>query len=144
MKKYYFILLLIPMIVSSCKIGPQPIDYGTDGCHFCSMTIVDRQHASQIVTDKGKAFKFDAVECMMNHLNDIGTEQISLFLVNDYSRPGELIDATQATYLISQGIPSPMGEFLTAFGSQEALDQVLLEHQGDQLNWEQLKLRFKL
>ena len=143
MRKHHLILLLSIFMVS-CKIGPQPIDYGTDGCHFCSMTIVERQHASQIVTDKGKAFKFDAVECMMNHLNDIGTGQISLFLVNDYSRPGELIDATQATYLISPGIPSPMGEFLTAFGSQEALDQVLLEHQGDQLNWEQLKLRFKL
>lgn len=130
--------------MASCKVGPQPIAYGTDGCHFCSMTIVDKQHVSQIVTEKGKAFKFDAVECMMNHLNDIGTGQVSLFLVADYARPGEFLDATQATYLISPNIPSPMGEFLSAFGSQSDLDKIVSEHGGDQLNWEQLKLRFKI
>lgn len=145
MKKYFpIVFLLLTILMVSCKIGPHPINYGSDGCHFCSMTIVDQQHASEIVTNKGKVFKFDAVECMMNHLNDIGIEQISLFLVNDYSRPGELIDATRAFYLISPGIPSPMGEFLTPFGTQEGIDAALSEHKGDQLNWEQLKLRFKL
>ena|SRR5690606_5839067 len=144
MKKYHLFFLFLPILMVSCKIGPQPIDYGSDGCHFCSMTIVDRQHASEIVTAKGKVFKFDAVECMMNHLNDIGTEQISLFLVNDYFMPGEWVDATNAIYLISPGIPSPMGEFLTAFGTQEGIDKAISEHKGDQLNWEQLKLRFKL
>lgn len=144
MKKYHLILLLLPIIMASCKIGPRPIAYGTDGCHFCSMTIVDQQHAAEIVTDKGKVFKFDAVECMMNHLNIIGTEQIALFFVNDYSEPGKLMDATQAFYLISPGISSPMGEFLTAFGTREAINRALTEHKGDQLNWEQLKLRFKL
>lgn len=144
MKKYGMILLLLSIFMASCKIEPQPIAYGTDGCHFCSMTIVDKQHASQIVTHKGKAFKFDAVECMMNHLNDIGTDQISLFLVADYSRPGEFLNAMEAIYLISPDIPSPMGEFLSAFGTQSDLDKILSEHDGDQLNWEQLKLRFKI
>ena len=145
MKKHHLIIILLFLaLINSCKIGPQPINYGSDGCHFCSMTIVDRQHAAQIVTDKGKVFKFDAVECMMNHLKDIGTGHISLFLVNDYSAPGELTDATKAFYLISQGIPSPMGEFLTAFGTQAAIDNAISEHKGDELNWEQLKLRFKL
>ena len=144
MKTYRFILLLLPIFMVSCKIGPQPIAYGSDGCHFCTMTIVDRQHASEIVTDKGKVYKFDAVECMMNHLKTIGTGHISLFLVNDYSDPGELLDATKANYLISKGIPSPMGEFLTAFGTVEAVENAKSEHGGDRLNWEQLKLRFKL
>jgi copper chaperone NosL len=107
------------------------------------MTIVDRQHAAQIVTEKGKAFKFDATECMMNHLNDIDRTEIALFLVNDYSNPGELIDATKAFYLISEGIPSPMGEYLTAFETKERVEAILLEHDGDQLSWEQLKLRFE-
>jgi copper chaperone NosL len=108
------------------------------------MTIVDRQHAAEIVTDKGKVFKFDSSECMLNHLKDIGNKQIILYLVNDYDQPGELIDATSATYLKSNRIPSPMGEFLTAFKSEKAAVDALLTYDGDLMTWEQLKLRFQL
>ena len=108
------------------------------------MTIVDRQHAAEIVTDKGKVFKFDSSECMMNHLKDIDQKQVALYLVNDYNQPGELIDATEATYLISDRIPSPMGEFLTAFKTEQAAVDALMTYDGDLLTWEQLKLRFNL
>ena len=106
--------LLIFFILTSCDIKPQPINFGEDACHFCKMTIVDKQHAAQIVTKKGKAYKFDAVECMLNHLEDIDTTEIELFLVTDYLDPGFLIDATSSHYIISENIPSPMGEFLSS------------------------------
>ena len=51
--------LLTFITLSSCNIQPQPINYGEDACHFCKMNIIDKQHAAQIVTSKGKAFKFD-------------------------------------------------------------------------------------
>ncbi|MCM4170312.1 hypothetical protein DHD32_02380 [Arenibacter sp. TNZ] len=141
---YRIVMFLFLLFATSCSIGPQPIAYGSDGCHFCSMTIVDRQHAAEIVTDKGKVFKFDSSECMLNHLKDIGNKQIILYLVNDYDQPGELIDATSATYLKSNRIPSPMGEFLTAFKSEKAAVDALLTYDGDLMTWEQLKLRFQL
>jgi copper chaperone NosL len=144
MVKYKIVVVFLIVMASSCAIGPQPIAYGSDACHFCSMTIVDRQHAAEIVTDKGKVFKFDSTECMMNHLKDIDQKQVALFLVNDYDRPGELIDATEATYLISDRIPSPMGEFLTAFRTEQAAVEALMTYEGDLLTWEQLKLRFQL
>ncbi|WP_239986439.1 MULTISPECIES: nitrous oxide reductase accessory protein NosL [Arenibacter] len=144
MMYYRIVMFLFLLFATSCSIGPQPIAYGSDGCHFCSMTIVDRQHAAEIVTDKGKVFKFDSSECMLNHLKDIGNKQIILYLVNDYDQPGELIDATSATYLKSNRIPSPMGEFLTAFKSEKAAVDALLTYDGDLMTWEQLKLRFQL
>jgi copper chaperone NosL len=55
-----------------------------------------------------------------------------------------LIDATEATYLISDRIPSPMGEFLTAFRTEQAAVEALMTYEGDLLTWEQLKLRFQL
>ena len=99
--KYIFVSLFL-FIFASCEVSPKPINYGSDGCHFCSMTIVDKQHAAQIVTKKGKAFKFDAVECMMNHLKSVDMSSIELFMVNDFQEPGELIDANKATFLISK------------------------------------------
>ena len=144
MLNYRIVLFLFLLFASSCSIGPKPIAYGSDGCHFCSMTIVDRQHGAEIVTDKGKVFMFDSSECMINHLKDIDQKQISLYLVNDYDQPGELVDATAATYLISNSIPSPMGEFLTAFETEQAALEAQRAYKGDLLSWEQLKLRFQL
>ncbi len=141
--KSYFVLLLVPVLAfTSCTIKPEPIAYGSDGCHFCSMTIVDKQHAAQIVTSKGKTFKFDAAECMMNYLRDMNIAEVALYLTNTYDRPGELVDATKATYLISKNIPSPMGEFLTAFDSEESAKNVQSESQGQLFTWQELKNRF--
>ena len=142
-KKSIVVWVSFFLAFSACNVAPEAVNYGSDACHFCSMTIVDRQHAAQIVTKKGKAFKFDASECMMNHLKEVNYDEIALFLVNDYNTPGEFIDATKATYLISQNIPSPMGEFLTALASIEAAERVKSEQQGELLTWNQLQARFK-
>ena len=119
MKPFIILLLVIFGCIMGCSVSPKPIDYGHIACHYCSMTIVDKQHAAQLVTTKGKVFNFDAVECMMNQLKDDQTE-MALFLVNDFDRPGELVDAKNATYLISENIPSPMGAFLSAFSEEKA------------------------
>lgn len=146
MRSSMFFLWVTPVMVvllSGCTPRPQPISYGSDACHFCTMTIVDRQHAAELVTKKGKVFKFDASECMLNYLKEIDTAEVALFLVNDYNAPGELIDATHATYLISSEIPSPMGEFLAAFNLKEVAEKAKREHSGELFTWEQIRGQFK-
>ena len=143
MKKYYSFIILSVFTLVSCSIKPDPINYGSDGCHFCSMTIVDKQHAAEIVTDKGKSFKFDASECMMNHIKSIDQTTISMFLVNDFNQPGTLIDAKEATFLISKNIPSPMGAYLSAFKSKEAAETIQSLNEGELYTWEALSFKFK-
>lgn len=137
-------LSLVLFISMSCEVSPKPINYGSDVCHFCSMTIVDKQHAAQVVTQKGKTFKFDAVECMVNHLKDVDVASMELFLVNDYQTPGDLIDATNATFLISKGIPSPMGEYLSGFQSKVEAENVEAENNGKLYSWNELLTKFKV
>jgi copper chaperone NosL len=108
------------------------------------MTIVDQQHAAQYVTKKGKAFKFDSIECMMNAVNETDSTKIELFLVNGFDKPGKLIDGTKATYLISKNITSPMGEFLSAFESVEAADVAKTEQTGELFTWLEIKERFTI
>lgn len=139
--KYTSILLISLLILGGCKIDSEPINYGSDACHYCSMTIVDKQHAAEYVTDTGKAFKFDAIECMMNGIKDAKGTQIALFLVNGFENPGQLIDGTKATYLISKNITSPMGGNLSAFENREAAESVQSELQGEIFTWEELKKR---
>lgn len=126
----------------SCSIAPEPINYSQDACHFCKMTIVDQQHSAQYVTKKGKQFKFDAIECMVNELPEKKIEEIALFLVADYKEPGQMTPAINATYLISKEIKSPMGANLSAFSSIEiALD--FKNSKGGQLyTWSELLKKF--
>ncbi len=135
-------LLLSLFIVTSCKVEPKEINYGNDHCHFCDMTVVDKTHAAQYVTKKGKAFMFDAIECMVNELNrDNSEENMSFLLVADYANPGELVDALAATYLISEKIKSPMGANLSAFSSKKTAEEMLAKNGGELLTWEQLKAK---
>lgn len=121
-----------------CQPGPKPIDYGAESCSFCRMTIVDRQHAAEIVTNKGKVYKFDSAECMVNSIGEIGKESIAIYLCNTFNEPGILTDATAAAYLISEALPSPMGANLTAFTSAEEANKALEMHGGKVYLWESL------
>ena len=134
------------MAISSCSVEPQPINYGQDNCAFCQMTIVDDRYASELVTDKGKVFKFDAVECLINYniQNDLSTEQISFLLVTDYSNPATLIDASQGFYLRSVKLPSPMGMFITGFADQAEARRIAAEVQGTVYTWDELLRQFRL
>lgn len=136
------LLIIASLLLVGCQVGPQPIEYGVDGCHFCKMTIVDKVHAAEVVTKKGKIYKFDATECMINFRKEFDTSQIKLYLSNDYLEPESLIDATQATFLISENVPSPMGAFLSAFSSKEAAAEVKANKGGTLYTWDELIAHF--
>ncbi len=126
------------VLLSSCSIAPEAIVYGSDGCHFCKMTIVDKIHGAEIVTDKGKVYKFDAIECMVNFDKEIDAGEKAMYLVNHYESPEELINAQEAIFLISKRIPSPMGAFLTAFKKEESAMEIIDENEGKLYVWEVL------
>ncbi|MFD0989381.1 nitrous oxide reductase accessory protein NosL [Mariniflexile jejuense] len=140
--KYVSIIILLPLL-SGCNTSPQPINYGIDGCHYCKMTIVDKVHAAEIVTKKGKAYKFDATECMVHFLDEFNTNDIKLYLSNNYIEPTVFIDATKATFLISENIPSPMGAFLSAFKTKEDAVKIQTKKGGNLYSWETLLAHLK-
>ena len=137
-------LICLLLTVASCEVKPVPINYGTDSCQFCKMTIVDRQHDAQYVTKKGKQFKFDAVECMLNDLSENGKEHLALLLVSDYANPGKMTDAIQATYLISEEIKSPMGANLSSFAQKEDAERTMKSHGGELYSWEEMLRKYQV
>jgi copper chaperone NosL len=123
-----------------CSHSPKPIDYGNDGCHYCKMTIVDKIHGAELITGKGKVFKFDATECMLNYVADRSEIEIDSFLTNHYEDPTALIAASEATFLISENLPSPMGAYLTAFENAASAEKIKNEKGGALYDWDALKV----
>lgn len=128
----------------SCSIEPEQINYGSDACSFCKMTIVDQQHAAQYVTKKGKQYKFDAIECMVNDIGENGSDDLEILLIADYQAPGSMTPAKEATYLISKEIKSPMGANLSGFASKEQALSVQKDRGGELYSWNQLLLKFDI
>lgn len=130
------------LVFISCSIEPSKIVYGQDACHFCKMTIVEETHAAQIVTKKGKAFKYDAIECLLNDLENHEKEDIALYLVTDYLTPQKLIDAKTATFLISKSIQSPMGANLSAFENRNEIEEYAKNEEDKIFDWADLQKHF--
>lgn len=134
------IFLFAMSTLVSCKVEPKPINYGHDNCYNCDMTVVSKTHAAQFVTKKGKAYMFDAAECMVWKLNKENIEDtMEYMLVMDYANPGTLVNADEATYLISENMKSPMGANLTSFKEKEDAEAAQKEHGGELFTWETLK-----
>ena len=135
------ILLSSLILFLSCTVKPTPINYGNDACVFCSMNIVDARHTAQLVTTKGKNFKFDAIECMIHYLQENPDRSMEFTLVADYANPGQMMDVTQATFLIHPEIPSPMGASLSAFANQTSLDATVSMSDGEVYNWKHIRTK---
>ena len=138
--KKVFLLLSMALLAVACSPKAEPIDYGKEECAFCKMTIVSPQFASEVVTQKSKAFTYDAIECMLQAPQE---DKIALHLVCDYLHENTLIDATKATYLISKEIQSPMGAHLAAFASKEEAQKVQAEKGGDLYDWAGIQAKFQ-
>src|SRR5690606_6807740 len=106
--------------------------------------IVDKQHAAQLVSTKGKAFKYDAIECMVHSLQEDMTDtEIALYLAADFNVPGQLMDATMATDLVSEQTQSTMGANLSAFENAEKAEKTKEEFTGTTYSWEEIQKHVK-
>ena len=143
MKTYF---LFIPVIlILSCSVKPEPLVMGKDACHTCKMTLVDNKFGAEIVTKKGKVYKFDDVNCMINFSNTgyEPEENIAFWLVEDYANPGKLLNAKQLFYSKSDKIKSPMNGNVSAFEKKEDLEKYNAEWNGVILTWGELVTQFK-
>ncbi len=130
---------LLPLFLFSCRgEKPEPIKLGEDVCEYCKMVIADGKFAAEVITKKGKVYKFDAIECMVGYFNE-NEEEIKMAYVANFLNPEEFIPAEKAVYLKSPDIRSPMGMNLSAYKGEEEAKKVLEGKQGELLRWESLR-----
>ena len=132
-------LLLIILGGFSCRPEPEPIRFGEDQGVYCKMMISDPQYGGELVTEKGKVFKFDAVECMVNYMQEKTDTEYAYKLAIAADTPGELHPVENMYFLVSPELPSPMGANLTGFSSRETAEAARAVHGGKLLRWEEVK-----
>lgn len=139
-----FSWLILAAAITACTIKPVQIEYGQDNCKQCDMTIMDRRYGSEIVTTKGKVYKFDSIECMMDFLKNLPKgDKAEFTLVTSFDEPGHLCCALGSYYLHSKNLSSPMGKFLTAFDEKAVAEKYQLSHGGKLYSWDEFQIAYE-
>lgn len=144
--KYLSVLfILFCLAIVSCSKELSLINFGTDMCDHCMMTIVDKKFGGELVNEKGKAFKFDAIECMVEYeaeKKSDGENRIYTSYTIDISKPGELIKSEEAFFVLSESIKSPMSGNLASYSNKSEAENFTKENGGELFDWKSLKDKF--
>jgi len=101
----------IAFLLMGCNPKAEKINFGKDQCAECRMTIVDTKFGAEILTKKGKTYKFDDTHCIAAFLERRGVELSNIYHVFfvDYNGNNELVDVDSAEFVVSSRLKSPMG-----------------------------------
>ncbi len=139
MRRGWAWLGLLALVLLGCSGKPEEIAYGRDICTFCKMAITDPRFAAEIITKKGKVYKFDSIECMIAATLDgtVDPAEVRHYWVKDFETR-EWVDAEQARFLQSPRMRSPMGVNLVAFATREHMEAFKMKYDGLELSFEDL------
>jgi len=134
-------VLLLALAVSACSVEPQPIQLGAEECSHCRMVIGEQRFTAQALNRQGRAFSFDAIECMADWAaagEAVTADDLHSLWVADFAAPHGWIRADEATFLRSDEVRSPMGAGLTAHASAEGARSYQAELGGELLGWDEV------
>jgi copper chaperone NosL len=139
------LIILLAALTYGCTVEPEPLVYGTDLCHTCKMTLMDPKFGAEIVTRKGKVYKFDDINCMLSfyHSDFESQNNVAHLLVINFAQPNQLIDATNSWYLKSELIRSPMASGIAAFATEEEYSPYKKEWKAILMSWGETNTQFK-
>lgn len=144
MKKYqtskvaFALVILMTFFISCVSIDPEPIQLNKDHCDFCKMTISNGHLAAELKTKKGRTYKFDDLECMLNYVKQHSALQQVKFYVNDFAAENQLIDAEHAYFIYGEAIASPMGGNIAAFKNKEVALPFQQKFNANSITWSEL------
>lgn len=140
--KSLFIVLIAFLMVSCGSNEPKPINLNTDMCDFCKMTIANGKFGAELITQKGRYYKFDDVSCMVQFAK-LSEVPAKAFFVNDYLKENELVATEKCYYLKGGTINSPMRGNLAAFSSDKEQKEFQTKLNADPMTWKQIYDSYK-
>jgi copper chaperone NosL len=126
--------------LTSCSSGPEKITLGKDACADCKMTIMEPKFGGEIITKKGKVFKFDDAHCLVHFMRSgtVKESDIAETVFVDYEAPANFLKSPSLLFVQSPQLKSPMNSNAAAFASQAAAQKKAAEVSGNVLDWQTL------
>lgn len=125
---------------SSCSSGPEKIVYGKDACDDCKMPIMDAKFGGEIITKKGKVYKFDDAHCLAHFMKNgtVKESDVAETVFMDYEKDGNFLKSPALYFVQSPQLKSPMNSNAAAFATQEAAEKKAGAVSGTVMDWQTL------
>ncbi len=137
----FLILLITSLILTACerKTSYEPIIISKDVCHYCKMVITDKRFGAEFVTEKGKTFKFDAIECFGHYFEDNISTKGTAYIVDSFET-GKMLEFKKAYYYNDPSVRSPMGRGLFSGESKNLFLEKIKNSSGSKevLTWQEV------
>jgi copper chaperone NosL len=132
--------VMLVLFFTSCNTKPQPFAYGKDICDDCKMTIMDPKFGGEIITKKGKIYKFDDSHCMIHFLKsgNVKESNIAQTVFIDYNNDKNFLDVKSSYFVASDQFKSPMNGNTVSFPSKEMAEQKAKQTNGKVVVWNNL------
>jgi copper chaperone NosL len=134
------LLVLLLASVSACSNNKVvPIKLNSDNCDNCKMSIVDGKFGAEVITQKGRDYKFDDIMCMIQYCKKNSETKMESYFVLDYSQDNVLIPADKAFFLSGGTIKTPMNGGIIAFSSENEAKLLQAKLGSNSVSWEEIK-----
>ena len=132
-------ILVLPLFLIACSnLKPDPIKLNKDNCDFCKMTIADGRFAAELITKKGRIYKFDDLDCLLRYKKENQQTAYQSVWVNNYTENNVLIPAETAIYVSSEKVKSPMRGDIAAFAAKEKANIFAQQWKANLSNWAEI------
>jgi len=133
-------MVLFFSMLLSCNTAVDPIKYGKDNCQYCKMTISDKHYGAEVITQKGKVYKFDEIRCLISYINEneSNVKSVSEYYLTDFTGKNELVKKENLSFLKSDKLKSPMGGNIASFSNKDSLNVYRNKLGGEIVTWETL------
>ncbi len=134
------ITIFTSTLFSSCNTGPEALKYGTDNCFSCKMTISDIRYGAEIVTKKGRVYKFDDSFCMLAYLKtkELASSEIKNIYMTNFTGSHQLLNVEEAVMLQSNVLRGPMGGNIAATDQIDSVNKMKDKFPGNDLLWSEI------
>lgn len=134
--------MVLALLAGACTVpGPRPVVLGSESCAHCHMTVADDRFIAQLVTSTGKVLIYDDPGCLATALRDgvVDEDRIRSVWVTDFLDPASLLDASEAWFVQSDAVHTPMASGLAALATRAQADSVAVSVQGAVLRWDAVR-----
>ncbi len=133
-------VVLLCIFLSSCNAAPEAITAVKDNCYFCKMTITDVKYAAEIVTIKGKVYKFDDVHCLLAFTKAklIDEKSVKDIYLSDFTGTHTLIKADESFLLHGGDIRGPMNGNIIALRNKNSIQKIATQFNASETTWQQV------
>jgi copper chaperone NosL len=131
---------VLAFIMNSCTTKPEPFILGKDLCDDCRMTIMDPKFGGEIITKKGKIYKFDDAHCLVHFMKqgNVKEADIAQTLFVNYNDNSRFLDVKSSFFVQSPQLKSPMNSNAASFPDKESAEKKAAETSGTVKNRDEL------